>query len=192
LYSLLKSCAFNNSDIKDNLSHTKKEFFEDINLYTLEGVGKIDRSPQYPYIELEYVDDNERNIVYHGSKDMVYRREYKKLNNIWTTSFTSNGDTCAIITYEYILPNKLMNLYYCYNNNINDTVLTDVLVFEGSSETIYEMGNERNILPGINVIDFAKSNSKSVFTKDITIKDNILEVKEKRSSSGNIKSFQLL
>jgi hypothetical protein len=161
---LLKSCAFDGSEIKENEIAMKTEFFEDINLFILEGVKKIESSPAYPYIEVEYISDNERSIVYHCSKDMMYRRKYKKSNDFWVTSFTTNGDTCSIITYEYVTPNKVIDLYYCYNDNISDTVLTDVSVFEGSTETIYDMENETNIKPGINVIDLAKNKFRSVFT----------------------------
>lgn len=194
---LLQSCNSNDTVKKENLPIKKSVFFEDINLYTLEGVREITKSPTYPYIQVEYVGDKERNIIYHGSKEMNYHRDYKQINGSWNTSYATNGDTCTIITYEFILPSKIIDLYYCHNSNLKDTVLTDVVILEDSVETTFDMGNLPNVIPGINVVDLAVAKNRSIFTREISTKDNVLRITERlrtstdKTLSGNTKCYEL-
>jgi hypothetical protein len=79
----------------------------------------------------------------------------------------------------------VVDLYYCYNTHINDTILTDVTIFEGSTETTYDMENVQNITPSMSVVDLAKARNKSPFTREIIIKSNHLVMKEQQRSNTN-------
>ncbi len=186
---LLNACASENSAVKENRVNVETAFFEDINLFALEGVRKISlEQPLYPYVQIANINDTARSIIYHASGEVSYRRDYTKEKNYWSSSFSSNGDTCLITTYEYVTSNMIMTFHYCSNDNIKNAVLADVIILEGSTETFYDMGNEPDFKPDINAIDLVRKKSKSIFVKEITITNGILTIHE-RTINGREKKI---
>jgi hypothetical protein len=177
------SIACNSSGTKENALGGRKEYFKDINLLALEGVGKIHDTATYPYIEIEQINDTGRNITYHGVQGISEHREYRKEKDYWVASATSNGDTCTILTYEYILPHQLIELHYNYNST-TDTALEQVRVLEGARQTVYYLGNAKGLLPGVHVPDIVKKKNKGIFTQEISVKNNVLRIQESENGSA--------
>lgn len=177
---LIEACTLN-TDTK-NKSNSERLFFEDINLFAMEGVKKI-KTLLYPCVEIVYVNESEKSIIYHVSKENFYEMRYKKQNDIWVSFFTTKGDTSNITTYEYVTKSKIVDLYYSINDNTKDTFLTDVSVFEDSIETIYDLGSITDVPPDLNVLKIVKAKSNSVFTTNISMKNGTLSLKEERHDS---------
>jgi hypothetical protein len=163
LFLLLNACKEHTSlkrhDFQNDLNR-----FKDIDIYNFKGIYAAKDSSSYPYIEIKQINDSIRNVIFHDPHYYPERdsHTFKKEKNYWVARSTSDIDTCGNITYEYILPNKLVYLYYCQGPSMKDSLLMSVALFEDSVNTEYNLGDGFKWLPGLDVIPLARQKCKGV------------------------------
>jgi hypothetical protein len=151
------------------------DIFDDIDLFRLEGSRRMDHV-SYPYIKLIKTTENERRVVYQSSEKDSTVREYWKVRNYWTTHFQWLSDTGYFTTYQFILPEKIVELNYNDTSKYSDFILHDGSIIEKNKEVIYSFGGNRGISipPGIYAIDSIKNKVGEIITDIFLINNGVL------------------
>lgn len=152
--------------------------YKDIDIYNLKGLKPIMDSSSYPYIEIDQLNDSTRNVIFRDSHYYPERdiHIFKKERNYWVTRSASDVDTCGDITYEYVLPNKIIYLFYCQGPGMIDSLLTDVTIFEDSLITAYDLGAGVKCLPGLDVIPLARNKCVGICITYNKVENGILAI----------------
>jgi hypothetical protein len=183
---LLFSCSTNSSKEKkpekqvlpEKSTITDKNVYDDINLFKLEGVNKISNPTKYPYIKIDSLSPNQKKIVYQVSKNISFERVYLKEDNFWTTSYEYKGDTGYERTYEYITPEKIIELGYYGSYKKENYHLHHASSFEKNKKITYNYWGDKGIVldPDIHNLDLIKSKVLAITTEKFEIKNGILKI----------------
>ena len=103
--------------------------YDDIDLFQLKGIKKIENPVSYPYVKIENLK-NKKRIVYKRSGTDSVERVYRKENNYWTTSYTEKVDTGYFNVYEFITAEKITNVSFAGTLKKSDFYLSDISIHE--------------------------------------------------------------
>jgi hypothetical protein len=149
--------------------------FNDIDLFKLEGVGRMD-SVSYPFIRVVKTGADKRRVVYQSSEKDSAVRDYWRDGNYWTTRYRWLSDTGYFTTYQFILPQKIIELNYRDTAKYSDFILHDGSLIKTNSEVAYSFAGDRgiSIRPGIDAIDSIRGKVSQIITDDFVIDKGIL------------------
>lgn len=85
--------------------------FDDIDLYTLTGIGKVEMG-KYPFINIDSMDQNTKGIILHYSKDNQVSDTFKRNYFGWFRTYTTSIDTAMATVVELIDSGKIIWLEY--------------------------------------------------------------------------------
>ncbi|NII28886.1 hypothetical protein HB364_27660 [Pseudoflavitalea sp. X16] len=177
---VLQACISENKKklIKHDIT-TKSEDYLDINLFTLDGIKKIDNPQGYPYIKIANISDSEINITYHASDSIRFIRKYSKEFDYWTGNYDIEGDTTNYKMYEYIKNDRIIKLISEIIPG-KDQVIVNISVLQNNKEISYEYYSGINKKPSIDVADIMHENKpQRIITKEIYNEKGILKIVEK-------------
>ena len=183
VFSICLSCFGNIARKKD--VNFRSEYYKDINLFKMEGVGKITSHPLYPYIEINYVSDSNKIVIYHATERVFFRRNYKRQNNGWMSCYKEIGDTSTATIYEFVLPDKIITLNYSGIEHSGKMSLTEMSVLKNSKKVSYLFHQNIVIKPSVTVPDLTSSKAAYIYTQEIRIVNGILSLSEKRTDMVN-------
>ena len=183
---LLFSCTANSNKerkpekqaLPEKSTITDKDVYDDINLFELKGVNKISNPTEYPYIKIDSLGPNKKRLVYKISKNDSVERSYFKEDNYWTTSYENKMDTGYEKTYEYITPEKIIELGYFGTYKKQDYHLHHASSFEKNKMVTYNYWGDRGIAldPDIHNLDLIKSKVLAISTEKYEITNGILKI----------------
>jgi hypothetical protein len=183
---VLFSCMNKKKDSKKN-EHTSiiktaeiydLDVYDDINLFRLEGVNGIKKPVKYPYIKIEKVNDIEKRIVYKISNNDSIESRFKLENGYWASQHEWKTDTGYAITYQYIKPDKIIELDYQGTYRKKDYRLHSASLYEKGNEIAYSYFGEKGIIenPKPENFQILKSNANAVYKTSYETKEGLLKV----------------
>ncbi|MEI3797627.1 MULTISPECIES: hypothetical protein [unclassified Chitinophaga] len=164
--SLLLLLLFYSSCLVDT-GQKQSGFYNDIDLFSLQGKEKLTTKPILPYIEIKENNDSERIVTFHRSKNQVKSTIYKKKADAWCTVYLETSDTTTQTVYEYLQPAKIIKLYYIQASNNQLPLLQEVVVLEKWKETSFLVDN-LPISPGVDVAKNVTPNANGTYVETIT------------------------
>ncbi|MBT1699240.1 hypothetical protein KK083_20250 [Fulvivirgaceae bacterium PWU4] len=115
----------------DGSPSSDTRFYSDIELFTLEGVNEMLPSElKYPYIQIDFISENKRDITYYFDKNTVYSRKYERRDSIWSSlhKVIDAEEGATFYFYEYISANWRMVLEYKNDPRKNGSLSTLTLL----------------------------------------------------------------
>lgn len=143
--------ACHNADINPAskiAEHRKPEvstLFDDINLYTLEGVRPLSARAMFPYISIQDLDSVTKSVAYQRGPGDSTVRIYTKENGYWTTHYHSDEGDADYSTWEYISPEKITELEYKMTDKKDVYLLNAVSLFSKDKSVTYIPDPKKNI-----------------------------------------------
>lgn len=139
--SVIASCNSSNINPASKVMEFRKPevstFFDDINLYTLEGVRPLSARAMFPYISIQDVDSATKRVVYQRAPGDSTERVYTKENGYWTTHYHSDEGDEDYSTWEYISPEKITELEYKMTAKKDVYLLTALSLFSKDKSVTY-------------------------------------------------------
>jgi hypothetical protein len=142
-------------------------FYNDIDLFSLQGKEKLTTTPALPYIEIKDNSDSERVVTYHRSKDQVRSTVYKRNADAWCTVYSERGDTSTQTVYEYLQPDEITKLYYTPPSDSQPSLLQEVVVLEKWKETSF-LVEPLSIPPDVHVVGQVMPGANGTYLATIT------------------------
>jgi hypothetical protein len=149
---------------KDNIIGVNA--YDDIDLFNLKGLGRKEGLMAYPFIQIDSIDKFQKRIVYKISKKDSVERIYKKEKNYWTTFYEYRIDTGYTQTYEYIEPDKIIELDYEGTYKKTGYHLHDASIIAKGKMITYGFWGDKgiDIKPDPNNVEILKKRGKAIFT----------------------------
>ncbi len=155
-----------------------RNVYDDINLFILRGLNQIAIPISYPYIKIDSLGASRKRVIYKISiKDSV-ERIYEKKNDCWVTSYEFKADTGYIKIYEYIYPEKIIELDYLGTYEKRGYHLHDATIIKADKMVTYGFWDDKgiNISPRPNNFEIVKEKAKAIFTENIYNSNDILTI----------------
>jgi len=171
----ITSCNENkkNGDLSNTKEVSDSSLYADIDMFQLKGIDKIDTPGYFPNISIKKTIGDSIRITYRSTEKDSFVREYTLINKIWTTSYEHPADTGYEKVYEYILPEKIIELYYFGDLERKNYHLHDAAVINKNGATIYGFGGEKglNVVPNPDRLNDVKKMAQT-FMKDSIFEKN--------------------
>lgn len=168
----------NNKQIGSEDTSHYEILFNDIDPFSLNGIGKIEGNAVYPCIGITAIGDTQRNVNYYRGKDDKLAVSYKKLDSCWMSVREKDIDTNYYVYYEYIFPKKMLGLTYESNDHYQFPILVVGWSYEDNAETSYDLRMSKAIPPSPSALADAQAAAKYVTRKNFQAKGDITEVQE--------------
>lgn len=156
--------------------------YEDIDLFKLEGIGEIKHPLNYPYIKIENLNVSEKRITYKKGPTDIVEKLYQKRGMHWSTFSDFKADTGFTRTYEFIAPNKIIELNYYGTYQKTGFHLDDASIFEKNKRITYIFWNNRGsdigpyLNPDVKNLDLIKNKVNVIVTEEFTKENDILSI----------------
>jgi len=150
--------------------------FDDINLYTMEGVRPLPANAMFPFIDIQSPDSNTRRIVYQRAPGDSIERIYKKENGMWTAHFRGEEDGLIVSTWEYISPEKITELEYTRTKEWDEYHLNAVSLFAKDKSVTYLIDPKKPVImnPVPTALDSIQNNISKMYLEDQQLRDGVL------------------
>lgn len=157
---------------------TDTNVYDDIDLFKIEGVRKIEKPTTYPYIKVEDLSKTEKRVVYINSKSDSIERKYQIKGTYWTSSYEYRIDTNWVKVFEFVTPDKIIELDYFGRFDKTGYHLDDASETMGDKEITYSFWSETGpfIEPDVRLIDFVKKNAGVIITEDFENINGIMTI----------------
>jgi hypothetical protein len=147
---------------------TDRNVYDDIDLFIMRGINKIETPNSYPYIKVDSLENAKRIIYKISGKDSA-ERIYTKEDKYWTTSYEFKGDTGYTAIYEYITPEKIIELDYEGTYKKTGYYLHDASLIEKDKMITYGFYGDKGIDVSPHPYNFevVRKKAKAIFTERI-------------------------
>jgi hypothetical protein len=154
------------------------DVYDDIDLFKLDGINKIHKPVRYPYIIIEDKSKLEKRVVYKISYSDSVETVYKLYNGYWTSLHEWETDTGYAITYQYIKPDKIIELDYQGTWEKKDYHLHRASLYEKGIEIAYSYFGDKGIIinPKPENFQVVRKKANSIYRTSYEKKDSLLKV----------------
>ncbi|HEV7783476.1 MAG TPA: hypothetical protein VGO58_19515 [Chitinophagaceae bacterium] len=162
---------------KENVPPVNRTMYKDIDPYTLAGVDEIKDPSAYPYIMIEEENDKKK-IVYMITRADSAVTLYEKKDAAWTMDYLEKADTGSQKTYEYILPDRVIELTYHGTSDETGFHLFKASVMKGDTIKTYysRVGEKPVIVPGPGAVDSIKESTPVVMMEKMDLLGDVLRI----------------
>ena len=117
----------------------------DIDMFSMKGIEKVLHPIDYPYIVMRDIDPTTKRVVFKQSNSDSVEKIYKLTKSYWTSVREFKADTGYAMVYEYIMPEKIIELDYLGSLDKTNYHLHDVSITSKHGSTSYGFGGEKGI-----------------------------------------------
>lgn len=140
--------------------------YDDIDIFKLEGIGKIKHPTNYPYIKIENEGNAKMRIVYKYSATDSSESIYKKEKRYWLKIDEYWADSGYNRIYEYIQPDKITRLVYYGSHLKTGFHLDDIIVIKKNKSTMYSYWDKKGpaVEPKLETVSLVQKNCNVIIT----------------------------
>lgn len=153
------SCIKRNNKFDRSQSQIESRYFSDIDLYHLKGLNEmLSDELRYPYIRIDSVDKDEKNVIFFYDNSFAYKLIYKRQGSSWVSSHIVKDQAEGITFhfYQFVNENRIVEIEYA-GDPLLDGSLASLKIVEKNVITSYVFDYEEmkiNIKPTFEVNRF--------------------------------------
>jgi len=125
---LLVGCVVKNNNTGSMEMQAHSGYYEDVDLFHMRGINEmLPGSINGPYVRIDSIDENRKDIVFQFDEKTVYKKSYKYDGHCWMSfHYVDDSEEGAIFYfYEFVCGDSILELEY-KNNPFQDGTLQTV------------------------------------------------------------------
>jgi hypothetical protein len=157
----------------------KSRYYRDIDLFTLTGVNELSLSElAYPYVQIDSISANEKNLAFYYNENTVYSRNYKREDLGWRSMHIVSDRLEGTTSYffDFLAESQIISLEYRGNPKQNGSLVT-LRILKKGEELVYDFDADQVFVEPTSKLEaYPLNESFRTESSKHKIKDGILEI----------------